>query len=79
MVYGIILQCLEKIFINLRKKILKNYKDIENNKKTHLTTFLNLLIKKNIKIKCVKSKENWYEFDDYQDLKNYKKYYNFND
>ena len=65
--------------INLRKKILKNYKDIENNKKTHLTTFLNLLIKKNIKIKCVKSKENWYEFDDYQDLKNYKKYYNFND
>lgn len=60
---------------NLRKKVLKNYEILKNKKDTHLTTFLNHLIIKNFQIKCIKTKENWYEFDDYKDLVQYHKFF----
>ena len=51
-------------------------------KKMHLTNFINFLIEKKIKVKALKNSNNWYEFDDYNDLKNFRKKYekidNFN-
>jgi len=58
-----------------RKNILKFYNSIKIKKKLHLTTFLNKLVKKKFKINCIKINDNWYEFDDYSDYLNYKKYY----
>ena len=63
---------------NLRKKVLRNYDILKNKKNTHLSTFLNHLIIKNFQIKCIKTKENWYEFDDYQDLVQYHKFFKKN-
>ena len=56
-----------------KKEIIKLYNSIKNNKKIHLTEFLNLIIKKKINIKCLKYYKNWYEFDDIDDYLNYKK------
>ena len=56
-----------------KKEIIKLYKSIKNNKKIHLTEFLNLIVKKKIKIKCLKYLKNWYEFDDIDDYINYRK------
>lgn len=58
-----------------RKKILNLYKLISKNKKMHATGFLNFLIKKNNLIKTVVIDKGWYEFDDYEDLINFKKNY----
>lgn len=58
-----------------RKKILNFYKKLKNKNKLHLTSFLNLLAKKKNKIFCIKTNDKWYEFDDYYDFLNYKKYY----
>ena len=69
---GIILIPKEKI-----KIVLKEFKNLKN-KKIHLTKFLNILIKKKILIKCLKMNHHWYEFDDYEDVKNYIKKYNKN-
>jgi len=69
---GIILIPKEKI-----KIVLKEFKNLKN-KKIHLTKFLNILIKKKILIKCLKMNHHWYEFDDYEDIKNYIKKYNKN-
>ena len=48
----------------------------------HITNIKNFLIEKNIKVKALKNSNNWYEFDDYNDLKNFRKKYekidNFN-
>ena len=38
------------------------------------TEFLNLLTHKKIKIKTIKYKKFWFEFDDYEDFQAYKKY-----
>ena len=61
------------IFIpkNKIKKILKIYKNLNDIKKIHLTSFLNLLIKKKMIINTIKISSGWYEFDDYEDYKNY--------
>lgn len=56
-----------------KKKIIKLYNSTKNNKKIHLTEFLNLIVKKKINIKCLKYHKNWYEFDDIDDYLNYKK------
>jgi phosphoenolpyruvate phosphomutase len=56
-----------------RKKIIQLYNLTKNNKKIHLTQFLNIIIKKKIDIKCLKYFKNWYEFDDINDYLNYKK------
>ena len=61
-----------------RKKVLDLYKLISKNKKMHASEFLNFLIKKNIVIKTVVVNNGWYEFDDYEDLINYKKNYYIN-
>ena len=53
------------------KKILKIYKSIKNKEKMHLTKFLDKILKFGMKIKCIKYKKNWYEFDDIDDYKNY--------
>ncbi len=58
-----------------RKKVLNLYKLISKNKKMHATGFLNFLIKKNNLIKTVVVDKGWYEFDDYEDLINFKKNY----
>ena len=53
---------------------------IENNslKKKQITFFMNYLLKKKIIINTIKYKEEWYEFDDYEDLLEYNKL-NIND
>jgi len=56
-----------------KKKIINLYNSTRNNKKIHLTQFLNLIVKKKINIKCLKYSQNWYEFDDINDYLNYKK------
>lgn len=58
-----------------RKDVLNFYKNLKEKNKLHLTSFLNLLIKKRNKIFCIKTNDKWYEFDDYSDFLNYKKYY----
>lgn len=63
------------IFIpkNNIKKILEIYKTIKS-KKMQTTEFLNILVDKKIKIKTLKYKKFWFEFDDIQDLNYYKSY-----
>ncbi len=56
-----------------KKEIIKLYNSTKNNKKIHLTEFLNLIVKKKMNIKCLKYLKNWYEFDDIDDYLNYKK------
>ena len=56
-----------------RNKVINLYNSIKNNKKIHLTQFLNIIIKKKIDVKCLKYFKNWYEFDDIDDYFNYKK------
>ncbi len=58
-----------------RKKVLNFYKNLKNKNKLHLTSFLHLLVKEKNKISCIKTNDKWYEFDDYSDLLNYKRYY----
>ncbi len=72
-------QFLGVIFIpkNCIKIIIKKYKSF-NNKNLQFTQFINRLIKDKIKIKCVEYKDFWYEFDDYEDLTNFKKIKNIN-
>ena len=47
----------------------------KNNKKMHTTSFIDYLVTKKQKIKCIVKNYNWYEFDDIEDLKNFKKQY----
>ena len=56
----------------LRKKIL-NILDQKKYKKYQTTKFINSLIKLDFKIKVIKSNQHWYEFDDWEDYKNYLK------
>ena len=64
------------IFFIPKNKIKKtiNYIDQnKNNKKMHTTNFIDYLVTKKQKIKCIVKNYNWYEFDDIEDLKNFKK------
>lgn len=54
------------------KIVIDKYKFL-NNKNLQFTQFINKLISLKIKIKCIEYKDFWYEFDDYEDLKNFKK------
>ena len=58
-----------------RKKILKAYKKISIRTKMHTTNFLNYLISRKFVIKTTIVPKGWYEFDDYEDYQNFKKYY----
>ena len=60
---------------NKIKKVINYYKKT-NSSKMQTTSFLNILIKKNEKIKVLPTKSFWYEFDDYEDFTNYKKKFN---
>ena len=53
----------------IKKLIIKNKK----NSKLHISQFLNKVIKENVQIKCLPTKDYWYEFDDLNDLKNFSK------
>ena len=58
----------------LREDILK----ILNNKKFQkfqTTKFINYLIKKGFCISAIRLKTHWYEFDDLDDLNNYRKHF----
>jgi dTDP-glucose pyrophosphorylase len=56
---------------NKIKKIIQIYKKGKNSK-MQISHFLNLLINKGLKIKIIKSKNYWYEFDDIEDYNNFK-------
>jgi len=58
-------------------KVIKFYENY-NNHKIQFTGFLNYLISNKIKINCIKYEKFWYEFDDYDDLKNFNKLKNSN-
>ena len=62
------------IYIPQNKKniFIEQYNKIRKKNKLHLTTFINELVKKKIKVNCIKTNEKWYEFDDYEDFINYK-------
>lgn len=60
---------------NKRNLVLSHYKKIKKKNNLHLTTFINNLVGKKITVDCINTKDNWYEFDDYEDYKNYKKNY----
>ena len=60
------------IFIPKSKiNFVKNFYLKKNlKKKIQFTEFLNTLIEENIRIKCIKYQNYWYEIDDKNDLKN---------
>ena len=65
------------IFIPKSKRdlIIKIYNKYKINKKMHLSSFLNILVKHLVKIKCIEYRGHWYEFDDFEDYKNYRKFF----
>tara|TARA_B100001057_G_scaffold144940_1_gene144849 strand:+ start:332 stop:1078 length:747 start_codon:yes stop_codon:yes gene_type:complete len=62
---------------SIRNRIIKYYLS-GRNKKQHLTQFINNFIKIS-KCKVIPVNKFWYEFDDFQDLKNFKKKFLIND
>ncbi len=56
----------------LRPKVL-NFLNNSKFKKVQTTKLLNHFLKKNIQVNIIKTKDKWYEFDDYQDLQNFRK------
>ena len=69
---GIIYLSKEKVNY-VKEKFLKL-----RNKKIHLTKFINYLINDDTKIKCLLINDDWYEFDDFEDMRNYKNFFNKN-
>ena len=62
------------IFFIPKNKIKKTLNLInKNNNKMHTTGFIHHLIKQKEKIRCIVRNYKWYEFDDIDDLKSYKK------
>ena len=59
----------------IRKNVL-NFLSKYKYKKVQTTELLNEFIKKKLRVNIIKTKNKWYEFDDYQDLKNFKKNFN---
>ena len=67
------------IFIPKTKiKLILNKIKLNRDPKMHITSFLNSLIMKNQKIRCIPFKDYWYEFDDIEDIKNFRKTFNQN-
>ena len=62
------------IFIpsSLIQKIINKYK-VYKNKKLQFTGFINMLVKDKVRVKCLEYNDFWYEIDDIEDFKNYKK------
>lgn len=58
---------------NKKKKIFLNYYNHSKWKKKQITEFLNFLVERKIKIKCIKYYGPWYEFDKISELKNFRK------
>ena len=58
-----------------REHLLNIYHKLKKQKKMHATNFLNYLIKNKLIIDTVKINNGWYEFDDLEDLNNYRKYF----
>jgi choline kinase len=56
-------------FIN----IFKLYTKLKDQKKMHLTKFLDTLVKSKVKVYGIPISSYWYEFDDYQDYQNFLK------
>ncbi len=52
----------------------KSLIDKNKNKNIQTTELINILIKNDIKIKVLESRDFWYEFDDYEDVKNFRKF-----
>ncbi len=52
----------------------KSLIDKNRNKNMQTTELINILIKNDIKIKVLESRDFWYEFDDYEDVKNFRKF-----
>ena len=55
----------------MKEKLLKIYTSVKMKKGLHMTNFLNILIKKDLKIKCIPYQGTWYEFDDMEDVQNF--------
>jgi choline kinase len=53
------------------ENIFRVYEKFDSHKKMHLTKFLDLLIKNNVKVYGVPVNDFWYEFDDIDDYKNF--------
>lgn len=53
--------------------ILNIYKNLDSDR-MQTTSFLNHLLEKKIKVSSIKYKDFWFEFDDYEDFKSYKKF-----
>ena len=62
------------IFIpsSLIQKTINKYKAYKN-KKLQFTGFINMLVKDKVRVKCLEYNDFWYEIDDIEDFKNYKK------
>ena len=60
----------------IRLKILYKLKN-KKYKKLQTTKFINNLIEENFKVKAINRRDHWYEFDDIEDLVNYKKKYKY--
>ena len=62
------------IFIpsSLIQKTINKYKSYKN-KKLQFTGFINMLVKDKVRVKCLEYNDFWYEIDDIEDFKNYKK------
>lgn len=60
-----------KKYYKIAKKLFKNKKfyNAKNIQKAYLTDFFNFLIEREIKIRCIKIKNNWMEIDTVQDYK----------
>lgn len=64
---------LPKLKLEYVKKTMNHC--LKNKKKMHLTNYLQYLINKKVKIKGLINNHFWYEIDDFEDLKNFKKKY----
>ena len=63
--------------IFIPKNELSKFKNLINkniDKNIQTTELINISIKNNIKIKVLENRSFWYEFDDYKDVKNFKKF-----
>ena len=54
-------------------KVIRHYKKYSNHK-IQFTGFLNYLIRRKIRISCLKYNKFWYEIDDFEDYKSFKKF-----
>lgn len=71
-------QFLGIVFIPKTKlKSVQNLYKKKQNRKIQFTQFINQMVKENFFIKCLNYKHFWYEIDDIQDLKNFRKIKNY--